>query len=920
MTKLIKKLFVVCLTLTFALTLVACKKDPEYVREEVALEDYKAYIQADLKNYKDSIGDLSEYESLKAGVEAAYQAGYAAIGAAESIKTVQSALDNAKAAIAQAIPYAEGIYSFKSLSNAEKTEILGLLEAYAVRNGITGISLFENGGYSMYSEDVTLGTENYIVGYGFGTLAEGSINADLAYETNAAWKRYYHTLNASDPGTANYLNDQGSEVGDFYGYFGASYYTTFMNAEKDGYDWVPELAKSEMEAVNPNEDGTATEWKFEIRVGEELKYNTNSAVASRAAFNNRPVAAEDYLTPYKFLLNANNGLFRGAEMAEADSGAFEGAALFYAKSAQLDPTAEDYQAQVDALFAETVGIFTEVEDGKTYLHITYTEPVDSFYAMYYSSSSLTMPVPQEFLDVVGTKEVEYEEEDAEGNVVVKTRIETNYLGYNKDKSATPVDNSLSLGAYTLEKWDSGQQVVYKKNPNYVYASTKYQIAGVHINILPAAKEDTEAGFKEFMAGHTHATGIPQTKLDEYKNDPRTRKSTGDSNFKLNVNATDAATWEYLFGEQGVVAQTPKEEYWKVEPALSNQHFVKALSLSINRVQFADKRGSIASVDYLSSNYMSDPVNGISYSTTEAHQKAVAGLLAGTDGYGYNLELAREYFRIALAELEAEGIYRPGTAKNPTVIELEIAWMYPQHEENYHNEIAQYLEEAFNHESVSGKQYELDVKFWVGNEWSDVYYSKLMLGQYDLGFGSISGNSLNPLDFVGVLSSDQTISGSFTLNWGTDTNDPDADVLVYNGQRWSYDALYMAANSIAVVKEGANKIALTSKLVAKEAQEDGSIVAKFVFNYTLPEETSVEIAKMVAFGYTSAQKYVEFAAEYTTELDEEGNTVYVVSVPKEAVEACDGHALKGYFGIDAYYTIKLGEYQLKGQYESVYLNR
>ena len=423
-----------------------------------------------------------------------------------------------------------------------------------------------------------------------------------------------------------------------------------------------------------------------------------------------------------------------------------------------------------------------------------------------------------------------------------------------------------------------------------------------------------------MAGHTHATGIPQTKLEEYKNDPRTRKSTGDSNFKLNVNATDAATWEYLFGEQGVVAQTPKEEYWKVEPALSNQHFVKALSLSINRVQFADKRGSIASVDYLSSNYMSDPVNGISYSTTEAHQKAVAGLLAGTDGYGYNLELAREYFRIALAELEAEGIYRPGTAKNPTVIELEIAWMYPQHEENYHNEIAQYLEEAFNHESVSGKQYELDVKFWVGNEWSDVYYSKLMLGQYDLGFGSISGNSLNPLDFVGVLSSDQTISGSFTLNWGTDTNDPDADVLVYNGQRWSYDALFMAANSIGVVKEGANKIALTSKLVAKEAQEDGSIIAKFVFNYTLPEETSVEIIKMVPFGYTSAQKYLEFDAEYTTELDEEGNTVYVVSVPKEAVEACDGHALKGYFGIDAYYTIKLGEYQLKGQYESVYLNR
>ena len=78
-------------------------------------------------------------------------------------------------------------------------------------------------------------------------------------------------------------------------------------------------------------------------------------------------------------------------------------------------------------------------------------------------------------------------------------------------------------------------------------------------------------------------------------------------------------------------------------------------------------------------------------------------------------------------------------------EIEIAWMYPTHEERYHNEIKTMLEASFNDASVCNGAYKLDVKFWVGNEWSDVYYNKLMVGQFDIGFGSISGNALNPLD-------------------------------------------------------------------------------------------------------------------------------------------------------------------------------
>ena len=726
------------------------------------------------------------------------------------LRKCEAAYEDAFKAICEAIPLADGLYSYLKESNAEKTNILGLLEQYAVLNGITGISLFENGGYVMYNPRVTLGTENYIVGYGFGILAEGAITADLEYETNEAWKRYYHTYEVSDPGTLNYLNDQGSQVGDLYGYIAASFYTNFMNETKDGYDWVPELAKEKPVAVNDEDgDGMATTWRFEVRTGaaDGLKYVTGSELESRKAFDGRPVALEDYETPFKLLLTQANQLYRGSEMANSTTGAIAGAKEYY----QATEKGYDEEAW------KKVGIKTYTEDGKNYFEVTFTEELTPFYAMYYIASSLYQPVPQEFLDLVTVQ---------------------NYLGYNSDSTETPVDNALSLGAYYLERYDQDQQIVFGKNPYYVFADTKYAIPGVHVKIFTAATEDTTAGFNEFLAGHFDGSGIPQEYLNEYRNDPRTRTTTGSSNFKLNVNATDPETWEYLFGEAGVVTQTPKADYWNLKPALGNHHFVQALSYSIDRLTFANARGSIPSVDYLSSNYMSDPENGLSYAVTAAHKKAVETLLEDTDGYGYSLELARDYFRMALTELEADGAYTPGTKENPTVIHIEIAWMYPTHEENYHNEIKNLLETAFNDESVCGGVYQLSVDFWVGNAWSDVYYNKMMVGQFDIGFGSISGNPLNPLDFVSVLSSDQSISNSFTLNWGTDTNDPDSYPIVYDGVRFSYDALYNAANTKAIVSAGQNKPTLDFAYNNMVKNEDGTYTGSFVVKATLPDITEV----------------------------------------------------------------------------------
>ena len=349
-------------------------------------EDFRAYTAHDLEQVFEAIEDQledAEYNTVKGIVDD----GLEAINVAQTVDEVEKAYNDAFVGIVNAIPTADGLYTYKKESNAERTNILGILEQFAVAKGITGISLFENGSYNMYNERITLGTENYIVGYGFGILAEGSINADLEAETNDAWKRYYHTYESSDPGTLNYLNDQGSQVGDLYGYIGASFVTNFMNATKDGYDWVPELAKEKPQPVNDDDgDGMCTTWRMEVKTGADgLKYKTGSEMADRQAFDGREVVLEDYETPFKLLLTQGNQLYRGSEMAnKTDSSVIAGAKDFY------DATADGFKADL----WENVGIKTYEENGKSYFEFTFVGEQTQFYAMYYISSSLYMPIPQ----------------------------------------------------------------------------------------------------------------------------------------------------------------------------------------------------------------------------------------------------------------------------------------------------------------------------------------------------------------------------------------------------------------------------------------------------------------------------------------------------------------------------------------------
>lgn len=829
-----------CFMLLFSLTavVVGCGDNPDTGKTDE--EKLKAEQESGLEKLQEAYEsvDLSKYSEEDAEVFAQlYTYGKKLINNASKASKAKEAANLTTALINEHVEKIassqvtesgyNGVQSFVASSYADRTEILGLLEKYAVDNGLTGITVFEDSGYVMYDESVTKGTNNYIAGYGFGILSEGAITKDLSGETNSAWKRYFHTYEAEDPKNINYGDDKGSVVGDLTGYIYDSYWSTKMNKTKDGYEWYSSLANEKPQAQNKSAStGLATIYKFEVKVGSELKYSTLSS--KYASYNGREVQVEDYLTPHKLLHTQANGWARAAENLE-DASAIKGMSAFY------NATASGYS---DVAW-EKVGLKAEYDEatGKGYLTVEFNQPCSEFYAMYYLSSSLYSPLPQEFADEIGA----------------------DYLGkFDTVRGLTPVDTTLSTGPYVIEQWEQDKQIVFAKN-EYYHDTELYQgVPGVHVAILPAASEDVEAAFREFLAGKLTACGIPSTLLTEYKNDPRACKTVGSTTTKLNINTCTQEEWEYLFGENGTITQTEKEDYWECEPALSNENFVKGLSYAIDRLTFADSVGRTASVSYFGAAYMADPEAGIAYNDTAEHKAAIADLLKGTDGYGYSLELARQYFKKACIELLATGAYKEGDT-----ITIEMAWQGQANVTVYQEPIKEFWYNAFNHESVCDGKLTLEIKEWVPATWSDVYYKKMMVGQYDIGFGGINGNTLNPLNFFEVLKSDN--SSGFTLNWGPDTSEVSND-LVYDGGAWSFDALWQAAETGGYFVEGKNVPIYEPEFVSSKYNEDGTATLVYKANI-------VEVAGKVSCELTNVVMFGRFL------IDEEGNRLTLAEIEK-----------------------------------------
>ena len=815
-----------------AFALSACGDQPTPPEKpfdfSIALQSGKTSLELESKdqiiiqtNGQDDQGREYVYKTSNSSRATVSESGYVTAVGLGSVKfTVTETKSNLERTlsvnITEVSTIANGGFNYSSAAGeeaiAQRTEILGKLEKYAVESHLTGITLFENGGYVKYNPRLFIPANEYITGYGFGILSEGDILNDNITEDNPALKRYYHSAQTQDPNKINAWNASGSQISDLSSYITATYWNTKMKSTKDSYEWYPQLAADQVDGkVNDrpipvydveNPLGLYKTWRIYVKTGENsgLKYRY-SGVSS--GFDNRDVKLEDYAFVYQLLLTGANKQSRGAEMAGDKTYGIKGAQAYFTKTKDMTDqalidatwksmtkTKEDGSQDPAEFSKQELGIMVGKDSKGSYLQLELLNEIDKFTAMYTLSSSLYSPVPRAFI------------EELSSDHTVRNGI-TNY-GVNSPNGRSIVDNTISLGAYKLDIWNK-DYIAFGQNDTWIERealSGRNKIKGVKITTYDAATQDQL--FLYYNQGMLDSCGVPINNIKQEQGKEDTRITKGDSTFKLNVNSCTQERWNELFGPDGKIN---KNSEWTVKPWMSNSNFLDGLYWSIDRETFARNKGAQPSINYFADAYLSDPENGKSYNDTDAHKNAVSKwhsvrTIDGkkVDNYGYDYDKAVNCFKSAVNELLQTGDITLGTKENPTPIEIEIAWMYQTDITDYGNDIVSFFTKAFNDEAVCGGLVKLNVKQTFSTNWEDVYNEVMMKGQFDLAFGAISGNTYNPLNFMEVLKSDN--SSGFTLNWGVDSSKVDEkNPLVFDGNKWSYDALWEVSDHGGVVENG-----------------------------------------------------------------------------------------------------------------------
>ena len=753
---------------------------------------------------------------------------------------------------------ADGGYNFSS-SSKDRTDALGELEGFAMKNFLTGISLFENGGYVKYSDRFNFGSNTWIKGYGYGLLSEGSPNPDASWDLRSQdnYQSYYHSGSSSSPTHLNAWMATGSEISSLNSYITSSFYGTRIYTGTDPekantYEWYPILAKDNCPEPIPmryNEsthqyekvtDGTEktgsfkrwriyvkTDDEFFAETGKHLQYHRGGDYDDDEDAVYGGVTLEDYEFTFKMLLTGGTRLTRGSELAGDTSYGFKGAYNYNKLTYNYNTgTAQEYLDIEDAweTFKAGGGFNTGKDAGGSYLEFEFINPLDRFNAKYNLSSNLYSPLPETFVSGLAT------------NGWIGGAQKYAQITGKVDSDKDICKHLLCLGPYRLREWVSKQSIVFTRCADWfeyspVEGEGRYKIPGVYIRVFDGATSNQL--YNNFAESHLiDSAGVPMGVSKE-----GAKKSEGDSTFKLNVNSCDQDRWDELFGPGGQEYKDG-DKSWSVNPFMSNKNFLKGLFWSIDRRTFGDDRGATGSYNYFADSYLSDP-NGESYNGTTAHKKAVKDFL-GVDPddtsidedirlYGYDVNRAIGYFQAAVGQLLNEQKITMGpNASDPSVYHLRMEWMNVTDRNEYHTYIAKYFEDAFNNPAVSGGKIKLVCDFHATpNDWEAVYNKYLMKGQYDLGFGAISGNTLNPLNFMEVLKSDN--STKFTLNWGADTAKLDSNnPIKFKDKEWSFDSLWAAADHGAVTAKGLPEKIVQNGYVKEYSDLEGQPSDSFQF--------------------------------------------------------------------------------------------
>lgn len=705
--------------------------------------------------------------------------------------------------------FLDGI-NLSGISAAEKASILGDVESWARKNHLLGIPLYGDGGWSLYNSRIQSPiAKAYVPNYGYGILREGKVTRPMStdQEPNATYAEYLHSGLGEATGEMNPFHSNNSTASGLLSYIQGSLYARRLVKDGNGgynkeSEWYDSLADGEPVPMDATEGSNlARKWRVTVRTGTDaipVKYKTLSTKSiggtQISSFNDREVTAQDYVDAYRLLLNGKNGYAYASQYTDFFAGALE----YNQASANIKVfTPED-----DALW-EKVGI--KVIDNKTIeieMSKTYTPTQFKYYG-----AGMT-PVNRDFYKLV----TEWND-DAKFNPLV-------YGTKSADGNLTPADTILSIGPYTLSKYESGtgsdNEIVFVRNDDWIDRKREnndkyevYSIKGVKVSVNSRYNGDNglTAQYNDFIAGKLDSSGIPDDKKGDWEGDKPEKYVSGTTDItSLQVNSTTPERWEELFGANAENWKNPNNnatyddaaaKAYVKKPIMSNSDFLDGLYFSINRQELADSLMRSVSGDWMGEEYLVDLDSNVSYNSTAAHKRAVQDWAPET--YGFSSAIAQRKFSTAIDQLVANGSYTAGTVDNPTVITINLQIGGEVQRKNWAEKVAGYIETEFNAVGKN-KGVTLDVAIPAAPPRVLDIYTMIQRGVYDLAWGGVGGNTGDAFAKTGLLLDDY--NNGFFLSAGVDPKTVD-NTIHHGGVAYSAQAIYYAVNSgrSVVIQDG-----------------------------------------------------------------------------------------------------------------------
>lgn len=767
-----RKILITSFVLLLALVLVACKKTENKapVLSGVANTSTPFGVEFDVRAgvtaFDEEDGELTSEIKVEGTVDhnvpERYTLNYSVEDSGGLVTTavrVVTVLDEVETTLAN------GWFDYKFATPETRHTFFAAAEGWLLENAYAGIPLAAQTGLTLQSERIVLPVDDYIPTFGWGTNyatitqndkqvsdANGG-KFDLLSTTANEGEFTYRTWMQQEPETLNYYVGQSNTESTYGSYINGSFYTMALNSTANGWEFVPELASGEPVPTNPtviNGKTTARIWTIPLRDNLKWAYNVGTDTSSFPT-GHEVLDANDFIYSYRLALD--NEWFRATSGGgDFVSQKIKGAEAYYeavSKGSTL--------AQLDALWAE-FGIKAS-PDGKS-LTVEFTEAKSTFDIQY----SFGMPA------------------------VNQAVYEANPALYG-----TAPEHIASSGLYTITYWESGVGSRYKKVDTHPRANA-VSWTNETISILTGSSAQDQA-FEAFQNGLLDSVGIPNSRVDEFGNDPNVLRTPGASIWSLNVNMTGSV--------QAQQAQWPGSTYIP-EPILGNKDFRLALYFALNRNDLTTYDSKTYPTGMKISNaYYVDPEGGIPYRLTPQGMAVGENLSYSTNGY--DAEAAQALFKRAVAEEIAAGNYEKGTAENWTVIELEVLTFDEASGSAVSDPWMAFAKEYFDR-LIDDENF-VKVEMKKVNTPGSKIYDMIAAGDYDLALSSISGNTLDAASFLDIFITDNR--SGFLLNYGYDSSVPEIEVEweedgVEHKHIFSFDAIYELLNGRVYLKDG-NKI-------------------------------------------------------------------------------------------------------------------